>query len=253
MTKQLLYIVFFMPTFSLMDAMTLSEKNLEKVETELIAAYLPTEENCGAGSKNLQSEQGTLACMLAGKKNVFWGSAMWYQKLSAEFKELMQKKEIKILTLTNKNEMIWYTPAGSKNALLLAKHLNDLVTDQNKIPAILKEHNELLAQANALAASLESNQVPVNNLPKTKVAQDFFSAQSELARKLNDYQHELRIHIRYLQNRLSNAIQGHNPYLVGTLLGYTEAQIKTYFTDANLYETKKQEAEKWLKEQASQK
>lgn len=97
----------------------------EALAQQLIEKYKPTKETCDFGQKLLLSKEGTLACILSGNKNVFWGAAIWYKNFPENIKQLMREKNIKTLDLAQKNEMIWYSPTGEQHALLLQKYLND--------------------------------------------------------------------------------------------------------------------------------
>jgi hypothetical protein len=244
-------LVTFLATIIPLYASGAVEKSLEE---KLITTNSPTEQICGFEGKLLLHKEGTLACMLADKKNVFWGAAIWYKNFSDDIKALMKKKGIEVIELANKNEMIWYTPSGKKNAALLQKYQNQNYQDyqsKNEMAQALGLINTYLPSVEELTHCLATNVLePLPQLPISPVAQHFFNVQKEFTQGLEHFRQELRIQKKYFENRLEKFGNPNNPYLVGKLLGYTEQQMqKNYPGD---YASDKQAAEEWLKKHGSE-
>lgn len=116
------------------------------LEEELIHEYKPCLDKCRPNvrsSTNLEgyenkqqsllmplyNSKGSIACMLAGYKNIYFGNLDEIDSISTSIKELLKLKNYKYITDNESDSeplyrpLILFTPEGKKNALLLLKSL----------------------------------------------------------------------------------------------------------------------------------
>lgn len=113
-------------------------KKAEEFQAYLLAKYKPTQEHCGPDIIAAHTKTGyatsaktvcadvevnkekEFACMLAGYKQVYFGSFTEFYNFSTELKDLFKLKQFDYL----KSDFLYiFTPAGRKNALLLLKEM----------------------------------------------------------------------------------------------------------------------------------
>ena len=114
------------------------------LEEELFQEYQPSLNKCRPNVRSSETEgyergetilkplynsNGSIVCMLAGYKNVYFGNLDELDSISASIKELLKLKNYKYIT-NNESSLepverpfILFTPDGRKNALLLLKSL----------------------------------------------------------------------------------------------------------------------------------
>lgn len=218
--------------------------------------FIPTQETCGAagGKNNVPDNIHTrLKCMIAGFKDVYFGSDQDLDELTGNEKDAMQVAQIeKIIIRGNAlndpiygNTLILYTPVGKNYATLLAKyetiHIGKIVEKERKIKNAVEEKDEVQKKLERVMNDyIEiSNRLGEEHPETAKMGKEM--------RELNNQFKQLKNDIAQL--RLLKTTPNH--FLVGTLLGYNPASIKNYYEFNALldqFEADKKAAELFMEE-----